>query len=46
MIIEKVSGKPYSRFVKDELFAPLGLNETGYCANPTDSSHDGRVAKG
>jgi CubicO group peptidase (beta-lactamase class C family) len=31
MIIEKVSGKPYGQYVKDELFTPLGLESTIYC---------------
>ena len=31
MIIEKVSGKPYGQYLKDELFTPLGLKSTIYC---------------
>jgi len=31
MIIEKVSGKPYGQYLKDELFTPLGLRSTIYC---------------
>jgi len=31
MIIEKVSGKPYGQYLKDELFTPLGLKGTIYC---------------
>jgi CubicO group peptidase (beta-lactamase class C family) len=31
MIIEKVSGKTYAQYVKDELFTPLGLAGTIYC---------------
>jgi D-alanyl-D-alanine carboxypeptidase len=31
MIIEKLSGKPYGQYVKDELFTPLGLKSTMYC---------------
>lgn len=28
LIIEKISGKPYSEFLKDELFLPLGMNHS------------------
>jgi len=28
LIIEKVSGKPYSRFLKENIFRPLGMNST------------------
>src|SRR5690348_4828479 len=31
MIIEKVSGKPYGKYLKDEIFTPLGLKSTIYC---------------
>jgi CubicO group peptidase (beta-lactamase class C family) len=31
MIIEKVSGKTYGQYLKDELFTPLGLKSTIYC---------------
>ena len=31
MIIEKLSGKPYGQYLKDELFTPLGLKSTMYC---------------
>lgn len=31
MIIEKLSGKSYRQYVKDELFVPLGLTSTIYC---------------
>ena len=31
MIIEKVSGKPYGQYLKDEIFTPLGLKSTIYC---------------
>jgi CubicO group peptidase (beta-lactamase class C family) len=29
-IVEKVSGKPYSDFVRENIFAPLGMKDTGY----------------
>jgi CubicO group peptidase (beta-lactamase class C family) len=28
LLIEKVSGKPYSKFLKDEIFVPLGMKNT------------------
>jgi len=31
MIIEKLSGKTYAQYLKDELFTPLGLKSTMYC---------------
>ena len=31
MIVEKLSGKPYGQYLKDELFTPLGLGSTMYC---------------
>ena len=31
MIIEKVSGKKYGQYLKDEIFTPLGLKSTVYC---------------
>ena len=31
MIIEKLSGKPYGQYLKDEFFTPLGLTSTMYC---------------
>jgi CubicO group peptidase (beta-lactamase class C family) len=31
MIIEKVSGKPYGKYLQDEFFTPLGLKSTIYC---------------
>ncbi len=31
MIIEKLSGKTYGQYLKDELFTPLGLKSTIYC---------------
>ena len=38
MIIEKVSGKPYEKYVQDEFFTPLHLTHTLYCeSHPTDT---------
>jgi D-alanyl-D-alanine carboxypeptidase len=31
MIIEKLSGKTYAKYVQDEFFTPLGLKGTSYC---------------
>src|SRR5437868_163680 len=33
MLVEKVTGKPYAQYLKERLFAPLGLSETMYCSN-------------
>jgi D-alanyl-D-alanine carboxypeptidase len=35
MVIEKVSGKTYAKFVEDELFKPLKLTHTSYCPSRT-----------
>jgi CubicO group peptidase (beta-lactamase class C family) len=35
MVIEKVSGKSYAKFVDDELFKPLKLTQTSYCPSRT-----------
>lgn len=32
-IIEKVTGQPYATFVHDNIFAPLGMTESGYDSN-------------
>jgi CubicO group peptidase (beta-lactamase class C family) len=33
MLIEKISGKPYDVFVRDELLKPAGMNHSGYAFN-------------
>jgi CubicO group peptidase (beta-lactamase class C family) len=33
IIIEKVSGKPYAEFMREEVFGPLGMTDTG-CEEP------------
>ena len=33
LIIEKVSGKPYEEFLEQEIFEPLGMENTSYCSN-------------
>ena len=30
MLIEKAGGKPYARFLQDNIFTPLGMRDTGY----------------
>jgi len=30
VIVEKASGKPYEQFLKENIFQPLGMNNTGY----------------
>lgn len=37
MVIEKVSGEPYAKYLEREFFEPLGLTHTSYCpSHPTD----------
>ncbi|MEP6495839.1 MAG: serine hydrolase domain-containing protein [bacterium] len=37
MVIEKVSGTSYAKFLETEMFKPLGLTHTSYCpSHPTD----------
>jgi len=36
-IIEKVSGEPYRRYLKNHIFIPLGMHETGFDAIPEAS---------
>jgi len=37
MVIEKVSGQPYAKFLENEIFKPLKLTHTSYCpSHPTD----------
>jgi uncharacterized protein YbbC (DUF1343 family)/CubicO group peptidase (beta-lactamase class C family) len=33
-IVERVSGKPLNEFVRDEIFQPLGMSESGYLPSP------------
>ena len=35
MIVERVSGKGYADFLRDNIFKPLGMNETGYDVSAT-----------
>ncbi|NJD09514.1 MAG: hypothetical protein FIB01_03375 [Gemmatimonadetes bacterium] len=35
LIVEQVSGRPLDVFLQQELFGPLGLNDTGYIPLPT-----------
>ena len=37
MVIEKVSGQSYAKYLESEFFKPLGLTHTSYCpSHPTD----------
>jgi CubicO group peptidase (beta-lactamase class C family) len=37
MVIEKVSGESYAKYLESEFFQPLGLTHTSYCpSHPTD----------
>lgn len=39
MIVERVTGEPYARYLDEQFFKPLGLKQTRYCPNhPTDTS--------
>ena len=38
-IIEQLSGKPYGMFLRDSLFAPLGMADTGYVPSALDIPH-------
>jgi D-alanyl-D-alanine carboxypeptidase len=39
MVIEKVSGKSYAKYLENEFFKPLGLTHTSYCpSHPTDTA--------
>ena len=35
MVIEKISGKSYAKFVQDEFFTPLKLTQSSYCPSKT-----------
>ena len=37
VIIEKVSGMPYDEYLRENIFKPLGMNNTGYDFNEYDS---------
>lgn len=41
-VIEVASGKPFGAFLRDEIFAPLGMKDTGFCV-PREQRH--RLAK-
>ena len=39
MIVEKASGEPYAKYLREQFFTPLGLTQTSYCPDrPTDAS--------
>lgn len=35
MVIEKVSGEPYAKYLESQFFTPLGLTHTSYCPSHT-----------
>ena len=39
MIVEKVSGIPYEKFMRDNLFIPAGMNNTGYVLHKYDKKN-------
>lgn len=38
-LLEKVSGEPYAKFVKENIFAPLGMKDSGYDSNEEVIEH-------
>lgn len=44
MVIEKVTGEPYARYLADQFFEPLGLRQTTYC--PAQRARDTSYAEG
>jgi CubicO group peptidase (beta-lactamase class C family) len=36
MVIERVTGEPYARYLDEQFFKPLGLRQTKYCPAPKD----------
>lgn len=42
MLLEKRSGRPYADLVAEQLFTPLGLTDTRYCANAPVIRHRAR----
>jgi CubicO group peptidase (beta-lactamase class C family) len=43
MLLDKVTGQPYPRYMQSRLFGPLGLRHTSYCE---DAPKDARFARG
>ena len=44
MVIEKVAGEPYARYLDEQFFKPLGLQQTTYC--PAQRLRDTSYAEG
>lgn len=44
MVIEKVTGEPYARYLDEQFFKPLGLRQTTYC--PAQRVRDTSYAEG
>ena len=42
-LIGKISGKPFEQFLKERIFDPLGMNDTGFFV-PADKAHRSRPA--
>ena len=38
-LIEKISGEPYAKFVQENIFAPLGMKDSGFDSNKTIIPH-------
>ena len=37
-MIEKLSGRSYYDYVRDHIFRPLGMNDSGYCEDCNNRS--------
>jgi CubicO group peptidase (beta-lactamase class C family) len=44
MVVEKVTGEPYARYLDEQFFKPLGLRQTTYC--PAQRARDTSYAEG
>lgn len=39
LIVEKVSNKPFNQYTREQIFKPLGMNNTGWFLNEIDSTN-------
>jgi len=45
-VVEIVSGKPFDRYLRDHLFRPAGMKNTGYNFSPEQLLHSARAYRG